>query len=184
MKKTNFRNLCNRYSVCKNGKFAAILPTIIVLVAVILIVALGSQTGSYSDAVGIGIDFEGGTILTVTLGQDAIDDYATNRDKIVDVIEGVEYEGQKVVVSYTQLQEANDASKTAIVFRYKNVHSSDDKISAMNEAIRKAVDEAYPEIALAGSKRRKQDGNRFQIQKRAFVRRQDKRDERSNQKSG
>lgn len=150
MKKTNFRNLCNRYSVCKNGKFAAILPTIIVLVAVILIVALGSQTGSYSDAVGIGIDFEGGTILTVTLGQDAIDDYAPNRDKIVDVIEGVEYEGQKVVVSYTQLQEANDASKTAIVFRYKNVHSSDDKISAMNEAIRKAVDEAYPEIALAG----------------------------------
>ena len=57
MKKSNFRNLCNNYSVCKNGKYAAILPIVIVLVAVIMIVALGTRPGSsYSDAVGVGID--------------------------------------------------------------------------------------------------------------------------------
>lgn len=151
MKKSNFRNLCNNYSVCKNGKYAAILPVVIVLVAVILIVALGTRPGSsYSDAVGVGIDFEGGTILTVTLGQDAKDNYNTNRDAIIKAIQDVEYKGAKVVVSYSQLQEANDASKTAIVFRYKNVLDNDADIAAMNDAIRDAVDKnAFPDINLA-----------------------------------
>lgn len=151
MKKSNFRNLCNNYSVCKNGKYAAILPVIIVLVAVILIVSLGTRPGSsYSDAVGIGIDFEGGTILTVTLGQDAKDNYDTNRDAIIKAIQDVEYKGAKVVVSYSQLQEANDVKKTAIVFRYKNVLDNDADIAAMNDAIRDAVDKnAFPDINLA-----------------------------------
>ncbi|HCF82472.1 MAG TPA: protein translocase subunit SecF [Ruminococcaceae bacterium] len=151
MKKSNFRNLCNNYSVCKNGKYAAILPVVIVLVAVIMIVALGTRPGSsYSDAVGIGIDFEGGTILTVTLGQDAKDNYDTNRDAIVKAIQDVEYKGVSVVVSYSQLQEANDVSKTAIVFRYKNVLDNDADIAAMNDAIRDAVDKnAFPDINLA-----------------------------------
>lgn len=151
MKKSNFRNLCNNYSVCKNGKYAAILPVVIVLVAVIMIVALGTRPGSsYSDAVGVGIDFEGGTILTVTLGKDAKDNYDTNRDAIIKAIQDVEYKGAKVVVSYSQLQEANDVNKTAIVFRYKNVLDNDADIAAMNDAIRDAVDKnAFPDINLA-----------------------------------
>ena len=151
MKKSNFRNLCNNYSVCKNGKYAAILPIVIVLVAVIMIVALGTRPGSsYSDAVGVGIDFEGGTILTVTLGKDAKDNYNTNRDAIIKAIQDVEYKGAKVVVSYSQLQEANDVNKTAIVFRYKNVLDNDADIAAMNDAIRDAVDKnAFPDINLA-----------------------------------
>ena len=151
MKKSNFRNLCNNYSVCKNGKYAAILPIVIVLVAVIMIVALGTRPGSsYSDAVGVGIDFEGGTILTVTLGKDAKDNYNTNRDAIIKAIQDVEYKGAKVVVSYSQLQEANDVNKTAIVFRYKNVLDNDADIAEMNDAIRDAVDKnAFPDINLA-----------------------------------
>ena len=151
MKKPNFRNLCNNYSVCTHGKYAAILPIVTVLVAVIMIVALGTRPGSsYSDAVGVGIDFEGGTILTVTLGKDAKDNYNTNRDAIIKAIQDVEYKGAKVVVSYSQLQEANDVNKTAIVFRYKNVLDNDADIAEMNEAIRDAVDKnAFPDINLA-----------------------------------
>ena len=117
----------------------------------IMIVALGTRPGSsYSDAVGVGIDFEGGTILTVTLGKDAKDNYNTNRDAIIKAIQDVEYKGAKVVVSYSQLQEANDVNKTAIVFRYKNVLDNDADIAAMNEAIRDAVDKnAFPDINLA-----------------------------------
>lgn len=151
MKQQNFRNLCKTYSVTKNAKFAAILPAVIVLIAIILIVSLGSRPGSsYSDAVGIGIDFEGGTILTVTLGKDAKDNYDENKNAIIKAIESVEYKGSKVVVSYSQLQEGNNEDKNAIVFRYKNVHSDDADISAMNDAIRKAVDEdAFPDVSLA-----------------------------------
>lgn len=142
MKNTNFRNLCKTYSVCKNGKFMAIVPAVVLVIAIVLIVVLGAQSGSYSDAVGIGIDFEGGTILTVTLGESILDDaeYQKQGNAIKDVIESVEYEGQRVVVSYMQRQEANDNSKTSITFRYKNVFSDDASIELMNQAIREAVD--------------------------------------------
>ncbi len=151
MKNSNFRNLCKNYSVCKNAKYAAIIPFVIVLAAVIVIVAIGSTTGSYSDAVGIGIDFEGGTILTVTLGEEILNDkvYEDKSAELKGVIEGVEVDGQHVVVSYMQRQEANDKNKTAIVFRYKNVFNDDAKINTMNEAIRKAVDDKVdPNVSL------------------------------------
>lgn len=152
MKNTNFRNLCKNYSVCKNGKYMAIVPFVVVIVAVILIAALGTQSGSYTDAVGIGIDFEGGTILTVTLGEEILDDtvFGTKGNEIKDVIEGVDYNGYRVVVSYMQRQEANDSSKTAIVFRYKNVCTSDADIEGMNQSIREAVDDFVdPETDLS-----------------------------------
>ena len=84
----------------------AIVPFVIVLVAVILIVSLGATSGSYSDAVGIGIDFEGGTILTVTLGKDILNDskYESEGNAIKSIIEGVAVDGQHVVVSYMQRQ--------------------------------------------------------------------------------
>ena len=94
MKNNNFRNLCKNYSFCKNAKYAAIVPFVIVLAAIIVIAALGSTSGSYSDAVGIGIDFEGGTILTVTLGEDILNDavYEQKGNELKNVIEGVEVE--------------------------------------------------------------------------------------------
>lgn len=152
MKNTNFRNLCKNYSVCKNGKFMALVPFVILLVAIIVIVALGSQSGSYTDAVGIGIDFEGGTILTVTLGDEILNDDAYNQkgNELKNVIESVEYNGQHVVVSYMQRQEANDASKTSIVFRYKNVFRDDESIEIMNQTIREAIDDFVdPETDLS-----------------------------------
>lgn len=152
MKNTNFRNLCKNYSVCKNGKFMALVPFVILLVAIIVIVALGSQSGSYTDAVGIGIDFEGGTILTVTLGDEILNDDAYNQkgNELKNVIESVEYNGQHVVVSYMQRQEANDASKTSIVFRYKNIFRDDESIEIMNQTIREAIDDFVdPETDLS-----------------------------------
>lgn len=151
MKSSNFRNLCNNYSVCKNAKYMAIVPFVIVLAAIIVIVAIGANTGSYTDAVGIGIDFEGGTILTVTLGEEILDDnaYNTQGNAIKNVIQGVEVDGQHVVVSYMQRQEANDNNKTAIVFRYKNVFNDDAKCDEMNKKIRQAVDDYVdPETSL------------------------------------
>lgn len=129
----------------------AIVPFVIVLAAIIVIVAIGANTGSYTDAVGIGIDFEGGTILTVTLGKDILDDnaYKTKGNELKAVIQGVEVDGQHVAVSYMQRQEANDNDKTAIVFRYKNVFKDDAKCDEMNKKIRQAVDDYVdPETSL------------------------------------
>jgi len=148
MKKNNFKNLMNNFSVSKNFKFSLILPAIILITTIILISVLGSvgsdtvRKGSFTDAVGIGIDFEGGTVLTVTLGADAINENAaTNETKIKDAIEKF-----GVTVSYIQRQSANNEANSSITFRYKNISDSDSEITALNEQIRDTVDALYPEL--------------------------------------
>lgn len=146
MKNTKFRNLCNTFSFTKHAGLFGIVPFVVVLIALVLIVSLGVTGGSFTDAIGIGIDFEGGTLLTVTLGQDAIDNYDANTQKVIKAIEEVEVDGKHVTVSYVQRQEANNVDRTSIVFRYKNVHDNDDKINEMNSKIREVVDNLYPDM--------------------------------------
>ena len=145
-KLNNFRNLCKNFSVNKYSKIFAIVPFVILLIAVIVIVAVGAQSGNYTDAVGIGIDFEGGTILEVTLGEEAINNYEANRASIVKTIEGVaDKNGRSVVVSYSQLQRANAVEKTSILFRYKNISDDDTEIRELNEKILEAVNAMHPD---------------------------------------
>ncbi len=148
MSKVKFKNLLNTFSVSKHAKMFAVVPFAILLIAVIIVIALGATGGSYSDAVGIGIDFEGGSVITVTLGTDALGEkYAENRDRIVKTIEGIKTEqGQSVTVSYVQQQEASNVANSSIAFRYKNISNNDDEISALNERIRDAVDALYPDM--------------------------------------
>lgn len=138
MKKTNFRNLLNSFSVSKHARIYATIPFVILLIAVIIIVALGATGGNYSDAVGIGIDFEGGSVITVALGRDALDNFEENRDKIVDAISKF-----GVTVSYIQQQEANNIDNSSIAFRYKNISDDDEEINELNENIRTAIENLY-----------------------------------------
>ena len=141
MKNNNFRNLCNNFSVSKYAKWFGAVPFVIVVIALIIVIALGVTGGSFTDAVGIGIDFEGGTLITVTLGEDAINEnYAANRDKII-----AEIEKHGVKVSYAQVQEANTVERSAISFRYKNISRDDTEINNLNKEIRDAVDNLFPE---------------------------------------
>jgi len=135
-----------KFSVSKYSKFTAFVPLVILLVAIIVVVALGTtgaggvRKGSYTDAVGIGIDFEGGTILTVTLGEDVNKDYEGNAKNIIDTIESF-----GVQVSNYQKQTANNPEQNAIQFRYKNISNSDAEINALNIQIREAVNDLYPD---------------------------------------
>ncbi len=142
-----FQNLVSNFSVNKLSKFTRFVPFVVVLVAIILIVSLGSTSGSYSDAVGIGIDFTGGTILTVELTEADLETkpYEQHEKDIKNAIESIEYEGQKVVVSYIQKQINEATGDVSIVFRYKNVHDSDEQINMMNNSIRDTVDGMYEE---------------------------------------
>lgn len=139
--KGNFLSKWNNFSVTKIAKFSAIVPALILVIAIIVIVALGASTGNFSNAVGIGIDFEGGTIINVTLGPDAVDNYNEHSSAIKDTIESFGVE-----VSYVQLQQANNTDKNAITFRYKNISDDDNAINDLNEQIRTAVDGMYPDM--------------------------------------
>ena len=133
MKNNKLLSSLSSMPIAKNWKFWIIAPIVILVVAVVLIAALGSQIG-YTNAINIGIDFEGGTLVTVTIGQDAIDNYDYHVDRITEAIEK-----HGVVVSYVQLQEAQNVNETSISFRYKNISTNDDEISALNEVIREEL---------------------------------------------
>ena len=144
--KGNFLKSMKNFSVNKYSKFTAFVPLVILLVAIVVVVALGTtgvggvRKGSYTDAVGIGIDFEGGTILTVTLGEEVNTNYEENSTRIINTIESF-----GVQVSNHQKQTANNPEQNAIQFRYKNISNNDDAIRELNEDIRDAVDALYPE---------------------------------------
>ena len=144
--KGNFLKSMSNFSVSKYTKITAFVPLVILLVAIIVIVSLGAtgaggvRKGSYTDAVGIGIDFEGGTILTVTLGEEVNTKYEEHAKNITDTIESF-----GVQVSNYQKQTANNPEQNAIQFRYKNISSNDDEINELNAKIRDAVDGLYPD---------------------------------------
>ena len=141
MKNNKLLSSLSSMPIAKNWKFWIIAPIVILVVAVVLIAALGSQIG-YTNAINIGIDFEGGTLVTVTIGQDAIDNYDYHVDRITSAIEK-----HGVVVSYVQLQEAQNVNETSISFRYKNISKNADEISALNEVIREELNNSlYAEI--------------------------------------
>lgn len=146
-KKGNFLKSMKNFSVSKYARFSGIVPFAIIIIALVVVIALGTtgaggvRKGSYTDAVGIGIDFEGGTILTVTLGEEVNTHYEENARNIINTIESF-----GVQVSNYQKQTANNAEQNAIQFRYKNISNDDNAINALNTDIREAVNNLYPDL--------------------------------------
>ena len=144
--KGNFLKSMKNFKVSKLTRYTAFVPLVILLVAIVVVVALGTtgfggvRKGSYTDAVGIGIDFEGGTILTVTLGEEVNAHYEENARNIINTIESY-----GVQVSNYQKQTANNAEQNAIQFRYKNISNDDNAINELNTEIREAVNDLYPD---------------------------------------
>ena len=144
--KGNFLKSMKNFKVSNYSKFTAFVPLVILLVAIIVVVSLGAtgaggvRKGSYTDAVGIGIDFEGGTILTVTLGEEVNTNYEEHAKNITQTIESY-----GVTVSNYQKQTANNPEQNAIQFRYKNISNDDNAINELNTEIREAVNNLYPD---------------------------------------
>ena len=141
-----FLDRYSRFSVSKLKKFTFVIPLVFVLIALAVIIGIGETTGDYSNGVNIGIDFEGGTMLTVNLDDDMLADmtYDEHVDMITETIESVEdANGSRVSVSY--IQQLSGDGGISVTFRYKNVSSDDSEINALNEAIIAAVDALYPE---------------------------------------
>ena len=141
-----FLDRYSRFSVSKLKKFTFVIPLVFVLIALAVIIGIGETTGDYSNGVNIGIDFEGGTMLTVNLDDDMLADmtYDEHVDMITETIESVEdANGSRVSVSY--IQQLSGDGGISVTFRYKNVSSDDSEINALKEAIIAAVDALYPE---------------------------------------
>ena len=130
-----------KFNVSKLTKITFVIPLVIVLIAIAVIVGVGETTGNYTSAIGIGIDFQGGTMLTVNDLADN-DDLDATIDEIEAVIEGVQDANvSHVTVSY--IQRLTDGGNVSVTFRYQNVSGNDGEISDLNNAIIAAVGEQF-----------------------------------------
>ena len=141
MKNSAFLDRYAKFNVSKLTRITFVIPLVIVLIAIAVIIGVGETTGNYSSAVGIGIDFQGGTMLTVN-GLEDNDELQATIDSVEQTIESVEdSNGSHVTVSYIQRLEGRGG--ISVTFRYQNVSGNDDVINALNNAIIAAVGEQF-----------------------------------------
>lgn len=141
MKNSAFLDRYAKFNVSKLTRITFVIPLVIVLIAIAVIIGVGETTGNYSSAVGIGIDFQGGTMLTVN-GLEDNEELQATIDSVEQTIESVEdSNGSHVTVSYIQRLEGRGG--ISVTFRYQNVSGNDDVINALNNAIIAAVGEQF-----------------------------------------
>ena len=122
----------------------AIAPVVIFLVAVIVFTSFAVINKDISKGMNIGIDFAGGSILTVELGSDVLnnsDEYNKHYQKIESVLTSNEIAGQVVeyaktlgieitesaaVASISYVQTSGSGSEMALVIKYDNISSTFD----------------------------------------------------------
>lgn len=143
-----FLDKYSKLKVSKLTRITFVLPLVIVLIAVAVIIGLGETTGDYTSAVGIGIDFQGGTMLTVN-GLDNDSELQAKIDEIESIIESIEdANGSRVSVSY--IQRLSGVDGISVSFRYQNASEDNDVITAHNEAIRtELMSYLYPDEETA-----------------------------------
>ena len=158
-----------KFPIAKNGKFWIIAPLAIILLAGIM---FGIFAGVYKDVnkgMNIGIDFAGGSLVTVALGDTRLTDSSyseyeslirdaiqseENAQKVADYAVSDEYEatyGKKLEgitvavakANVTYAQTSGSGEEYAIVFKYDNVSKSYDADNTLstyrNQVIKEAV---------------------------------------------
>jgi preprotein translocase subunit SecF len=99
----------------------------------------GGLADDLSKGVNAGIDFTGGTILTVRLGNDEIDN---NRDFHEERVRSV-VETAGGSVTYVQKATGTASENSALEFRYQNIGNTDAEADLKNKEIRNAVEALY-----------------------------------------
>jgi len=140
MEKSKKKISLKNFSVNKYAPFWSIAPLVIFLIAVFVIIGFGVKNKSVTSGFGIGIDFEGGTLINVKLGAGAHNDkdYRDNSQKIKRAIEK-----NGVTVSYTRQEKADNAADSSISMRYKNTSKDDKEIERVNKQVIKSINEIY-----------------------------------------
>jgi len=115
------------------------IPLALIIIGIIAFIIFAIVGGSFGSGFNLGIDFTGGTILTVEIGDQALNDnYIVNRDKITEIIEG-----KGLNVGYTQ--QSPDGAQSAIVVKYQG-DVSEEEMETINEEINDAIQALYPDI--------------------------------------
>ncbi len=130
-----------KFSITDKYRVWFSVPLVIILVTIIAFSIYAAVGGSFGKGINLGIDFTGGTTLTVRMG-DAIAsdedflDYA-NRCKAIIEDMGIEV---------NEPQKTGTGSEAAIYLRYRNENAD---LQGSNDQIVDDIIDAFPELALS-----------------------------------
>lgn len=118
------------------------LPAVMLGIGIICFIIFAIIGGSFSSGFNLGIDFTGGTILSVELGQMAEGElYKTNAAKIEEVVSS-----KGMNIGYTQV--SGTGLQAAIVLKYQG-NVSEEEMKGINTEISNEIKALYPEISEA-----------------------------------
>ncbi len=144
MKNNNFLKNVKDFKITNKLRFWLIPPIVILVIAFIVILSISVVNGSAADGFNIGIDFEGGTLLSVTLGEEAHSTNPNYDKHVSQITKAIESHG--VTVSYVQTSSGSTTATDALQFRYTNSSDDADVIFDTNEKIVASVRALYPDL--------------------------------------
>ena len=114
------------------------VPLVIILVAIIVFSVFSIVNDDAETGMNLGIDFTGGTVMTVAVGPDLdVDEvYQEYRDSLSDIIEKQGYH-----VGY--IQKTGNKADSSIMLKYQN---KDADIEASNQVLKDAIVQKYPNL--------------------------------------
>lgn len=136
MSKFNFKE----FDIAGKKQLWYIIPLVIILIAVIVFLSVGLSAGNVADGINIGIDFQGGTQLTIALGDGAEGDaYNENVKILTDIIEN----NREIAPKVSKVQRVTEGGISSIRIKYKNVIEDGDEMNKLNETIRNDIYKYY-----------------------------------------
>ena len=114
------------------------VPIVVLLIAVIVFSVFSVVNKDVQEGMNLGIDFTGGTVMTVTVGEPLNDEgaYETYSEKLRDIVEDAGYN-----VSYVQM--TGSGSDAGVMLKYQN---KDADLEVSNQAMKDKIMEVYPAI--------------------------------------
>lgn len=147
MNKPSFKNFSIRkldlssYNVRFLSKYRIwfAVPLVIVLVAIIVFSIFAAVNNSAQTGMNLGIDFTGGTVMTVAIGPDL-----DNEDTFAKYSEGLREIVEKEGYNVSYIQKSGTGADAAVMLKYQN---KDVDIESSNQTLKDAITAKYPVTA-------------------------------------
>ncbi len=132
--------MTSKFSISDKYRLWFSIPLVIVLVTIIAFSVYAAIGGSFSKGINLGIDFTGGSTITITMG-DAIasdEDFIRYSQAFKDIIE-------EMGIEVSEPQKTGAGSDAAVYLRYRN---ENENLQETNNEIIDRVVSAFPELNL------------------------------------
>ncbi len=141
-----------------------VLPLIVLLIAVIVFTGFAVKQKDFSKGMNIGIDFSGGSVVTIVLGEKQLgksEDFNKHLKNIEEVIKdkeiadkvvaqakekGVNVNADAIEGSISYSQKSDTGENMSIIVKYDNVSKTFDKDNSLTNARNKLIEEKLKSI--------------------------------------